>query len=67
MGNNNLEPSFITACPYCYAKNPKSPTHFLEYDPNKLGVVICDIHGEMPITNKLRNGPRFYFSHYEEP
>ena len=66
MGNN-LKSDFITACPYCYAKDPNPPTHFLDYDPNKPGVVICDVHGEMPITDEISNGPRFYFSHYEEP
>ena len=63
---NNLKSDYITACPYCYAKNSNPPTHFLEYDPDKPGIVICDIHGEMPITDEISNGPKFYFSHYEE-
>ena len=60
---NNLKPESITACPYCCAKDPNPPIHFLDYDPDRPGVVICDVHGEMPITTK---GPQFYFSHYEE-
>lgn len=64
---NNLNSESITACPYCYAKDPNTPTHFLDYDPNKPSVVICDVHGEMPITDELMNGPQFCFSHYEEP
>lgn len=65
---NDSRSEFITACPYCYAKNPKAPHNFLAYDPDKPGVVICEkIHGEMPITEEILDGPKFYFSHYEEP
>jgi len=63
--NSNLET--ITACPHCYAKKPGPPRNFLACEPNKPGVVICKVHGEMPITDELRNGPKFYFSHYEQP
>lgn len=61
---NNLNSETITACPRCYAKNPNPPTHFLAYDSDRPSVVICDVHGEMPIATK---GPQFHFSHYEEP
>lgn len=61
------KPKSLTACPFCYAKNPKGPHSFLAYDPDRPGIVICEVHGEMPITEELLNGPKFYFSHYEEP
>jgi hypothetical protein len=61
-----MKSDFITACPYCYAKNPNGQPNFLEYDPEKPGIVICQACGEMKAEEVLE-GPKFYFTHYEEP
>ena len=61
-----MKPDSITACPFCYAKNPGSRPSFLEYDPKRPGAVICQACGELKI-EKLPPGPKIYFSHYVEP
>ena len=64
---NKSNSESITACPRCYAENPNPPHNFLAYDPGNPRRVTCKVHGEMPITEEILNGPKFSFSHYEEP
>lgn len=67
MANNSNHES-ITVCPYCYAKNPDRPHSFLAYDKNRPDIVVCPMCGEIPLTDMvLKDAPKVYFSHYEEP
>lgn len=61
-----MKPDFITACPYCYAKNPKGRPSFLEHVSKKPRIVMCQNCGEMKAENGA-TGPKYCFAYHVMP